>query len=462
MNSTSLSLLRRCGAIATGLLLACVAQSSDALAADSPFCAGWTGNLQAVDPHMRGLQPGKDGWVFNASGDFALLGWLPDRDLAALKSFVAALQARGTQLAIVVPPPRGLIEAVHVDPSRFEAEKLDYPRIAEGYDVFVESLRESGAIVPDLRGAIEAARAAGAGDFYYHRDIHWRPEGARIAAEAVAQAVRGTPLYQELPKATFVTRSDGEMNPRQYWVDALDEVCGAGRTYETATRYATEKTGGDDAASLLGDESVPQVVLVGTSMSFRSDGGDANFGGFLEQALSVELLNLAIPGGGLVTSIMSYLYSADFQATPPKLLVWEFRPFDPATELEIRQLLGAVAGPCEGEQVVLRKTVALDRGRTVALELDGPAAAGLPADLYLDLSLSDTSIRQFDYSVEYADLSREVIAIDLARAQVEANHYFLELPRGAAQNLRSVAVRPRSPAGGEATVTLCRRPEPAL
>ncbi len=428
-----------------------------------PFCAAWPEGSKTIDPHMRGLQPGKDGWVFNASGDFALLGWLPDRDLAALRTFVAALRERGTQLAIVVPPPRGLIESAHVDPARFEAEKLDYPRIAEGYDVFVESLRESGAIVPNLREAIAAARAKAPVEFYYHRDIHWRPEGARIAAEALAAAIGASDVYKDLPRAEFATRAEGEMNPRQYWVDALDQVCGSGKTYETATRYVTEKQGGDDAAaSLLGDEGVPQVVLVGTSMSFRSDGGDANFGGFLQQAMSVDLLNSAIPGGGLVTSIMSYLYSTDFQSAPPKLLVWEFRPFDPATELEIRQLLGAIAGPCSGDQAVLSNTVQLDRGRTVALHLDEQAAAKLPPNVYLDLSLSDTSIREFDYSVDYADLRRERIAIDLARAQVATNHYFLELPGDQASTLREIAVRPRSPAAGSATVTLCRRPEPAL
>ena len=44
--------------------------------------------------------------------------------------------------------------------------------------------------------------------------------------------------------------------------------------------------------------------------------GDANFGGFIQQALSTDLLNSAIAGGGLLTSMMSYLYSADFQSAP--------------------------------------------------------------------------------------------------------------------------------------------------
>ncbi len=440
-----------------------LASMQDAAAEEVPFCPDWQAKAEELFPEFARLAPGTDGWIFNERGDFTQTGWLPDRDMGALRTFVAALREKGTTLAVVVPPPRGLIEAEHVDPSRFDPEKLDYPRLAEGYDVFIESLRESGVIVPNLRRAIQEARKTKTFDFYYHRDIHWRPEGARIAAEALAEDVRKAPVYAELPKVAFDTRLEQEMTPRQSWIDAMDQACGLGKTYETADRFVTEKRGGgEDAAALLGEDSVPQAVLVGTSMSHRGDGGDANFGGFIQQALSVDLLNSAIAGGGLLTSMMSYLYSSDFQATPPKLLIWEFRPFDPASELEIRQLLGAISGPCGADRAILSHTVQLDRGRTVALQLDAAKAAKLPANAYIDLALSDSTVREFDYMVEYADLTTERISVNLVRAQVSASHYFLELPSGKATTLREVAVRPRSPASGSATVTLCPRPEPAL
>jgi alginate biosynthesis protein AlgX len=435
-----------------------------ASAEDVPFCPDWKTKAEQLFPEFLRLAPGKGDWIFNERGDFTQTGWLPDRDMAALQHFVAALKERGTTLAVVVPPPRGLIESEHVDAACFDPDKLDYPRLAEGYEVFIESLRESGVIVPNLLSAIRAARATSTFDFYYHRDIHWQPAGARIAAEALATEIRKAPVYADLPKVEFETRLDGGMTPRQSWIDSLNEACGFEKIYEPADRYVTQKRdGGEDAAAaLLGEDVVPQAVLVGTSMSHRGDGGDANFGGFIQQALSVDLLNAAIAGGGLLTSMMSYLYSADFQATPPKLLIWEFRPFDPAGEKEIRQLLGAVAGPCGEDRAVLSRSVQLDRGRTVVLTLSEAEAAKLPANAYLDLSLSDDTVREFDYTVDYADLTRERISINLVRAQVSANHYFLELPQGQASALREIAVRPRSPATGTATVTLCPRPEPAL
>jgi alginate biosynthesis protein AlgX len=439
-----------------------------AMAEKIPFCAAWPEKAEELGPYISGLARGEGGWIFNDRGDFALTGWLPDRDLAAWQRFVAALKQHGTTLVVIVPPPRGLVEAEHVDPGQMDPEKLDYARLAEGYDVFIESLRAAGAVAPNLLRAVEAARKQAPLQFYYQRDIHWRPEGARVVAAAVRAALDGNEAYAALPKRDFATRIGETMIPIEIWTDTIVGICGGEKNYETAPRYITEDTGegggeaADAASALLGEAGVPQVVLAGTSLSFRGDGSDANFAGFLKEALEADVLNVAIPGGGLLTSITSYVTSPDFRSAPPKLLVWEFRPFDPATELELRQLQPALIGSCIDGAVALARQQTLDRGRTVVLELDDAAAAALPKDGYLDLSLSDPAIKQFDATVDYADGSRDVLAVDITRAQVATGHYFLDLPQGADQGLRRVTVRPKTPASGSAKVSVCRPPEPAL
>jgi alginate O-acetyltransferase complex protein AlgJ len=76
-------------------------------------------------------------------------------------------------------------------------------------------------------------------------------------------------------------------------------------------------SGNAPAAGLFGDQDVP-VVLAGTSYSLRG-----NFHGFLQEALSVEVLNVARDGGGFLQSIRDYLKDDAFVSSKPQVLIWE-------------------------------------------------------------------------------------------------------------------------------------------
>ena len=48
-----------------------------------------------------------------------------------------------------------------------------------------------------------------------------------------------------------------------------------------------------------------------------------NFHGYLQQALTAKVLNVAKDGGGLLQATTEYLTDESFRSAKPKVLVWE-------------------------------------------------------------------------------------------------------------------------------------------
>ena len=61
-----------------------------------------------------------------------------------------------------------------------------------------------------------------------------------------------------------------------------------------------------------------EVALIGSSYSVN-----ANFAGYLQQALNAPLVNVAEAGGGFARAAQHYLNGKTFKETKPKLVVWE-------------------------------------------------------------------------------------------------------------------------------------------
>jgi alginate O-acetyltransferase complex protein AlgJ len=164
-----------------------------------------------------------------------------------------------------------------------------------------------------------------AGDaLYYRTDTHWNQAGARLAAQAVAAQL--APLRASLRETRFATTSAPEDEPRAGDLLKLMGLAGwpqlpaALRPPDDRERPVT--TAAAPAASAVSaglfDNPVPPVVLTGTSYSLR-----ANFAGFLQEALQVEVLNAARDGAGFVDAAGVYFADEAFATAKPTVLVWE-------------------------------------------------------------------------------------------------------------------------------------------
>lgn len=269
------------------------------------------------------LVPGRDGFLFRSRIDMRDYGPLKSGPKKELLKVVAALRDRGTEIVLVVPPPRPVVDRSRLIEAEAAALHYDVNAAETGYEAMLDDLRADGVLVADVLGQARAHLGADE-PFYLRRDIHWSSDGARIAADAAAETIAALPGTADLQRAAFTTEAREVADADEKLGEALEKLCGVTVPPEQETFYRTTEA---DAEAGLFDERAPQVVLVGTSFSHRGD-DDPNFSGFLQQALSTRVLNASEEGGGFEGSMAAYLGSDSFRKDPPKVIVWEFPPYE--------------------------------------------------------------------------------------------------------------------------------------
>lgn len=369
------------------------------------FCA------EAEDPEayegewFYTLQEGPDGWLLRHD-DLQTSAPLSGETLDDLVRLNRALDARGVTLVIAAQPPRGV--------ALREGSVADYSpgRALQGYRAFKTALVEAGILTADL-GTV----AADGADYFFRRDHHWTPEGARASAAAVGELVRATPTYAALEPAPYVTERAGRETQLGSYGEAVGRACGQNPPGETFTRYETRLQAPGEA-DLLGATPTPPVALVGTSNSARED---LNFAGFLAQETGLEVLNVSAVGGGPEAALGAFLRSPTFTESPPKFLVWEFATlFDlPSERSFYRQLVPSVAGACSVPESVQR--VQLEAAPTVALFENAPPAS------FLYLEAADLSLVDVEVDVAYRDGRAETVRLGRPTRTLNDGRFFLEL-----------------------------------
>lgn len=222
-----------------------------------------------------------------------------------------ALDQQGVKLVVALVPDKARVYSHQLTNGSYP----DYNR--SRYQDALTSLRSNGVITVDLLKPLTLA--AQQRDVYYHSDTHWNQTGAQVAAKEVSLAI--SKLGFDFEKTTFNTTGNGTETER---TGDLIHLMGLGETPKALRPRAdmempvvTRQSSADSATGLFGEIVVP-IVLTGTSYSLRG-----NFHGFLQEALSVKILNTAKDGGGLLQAGAAYLTDNAFLSAKPKILVWE-------------------------------------------------------------------------------------------------------------------------------------------
>ena len=256
---------------------------------------------------------GSDGWLFLAEE----LMVRPDaeQNLTRRIEFIArlskSLAAEDVQLFVALVPDKARIYRAFLP--------FDYPAAHEGrYNISRERLLAAGVNVVDLRQALQ--HGAENKLTYYRTDTHWNQQGARQSAFALAGEL--SEMAAAWPKTQFETNAPGTEVERPGDLMRLMGVAempaflrpASDQELPLQTRKRSENA---PAAGLFGDQNLP-AVLAGTSYSLRG-----NFHGFLQEVLSVEVLNVARDGSGFLQSIREYLKDDAFLSSKPQVLIWE-------------------------------------------------------------------------------------------------------------------------------------------
>lgn len=272
---------------------------------------------------------GKAGVFYRTMSDLRLQHPMRGEVMALMERLATALAENGTTLVYATVPAKSLAMPQFLPP---RAAEYGYdPQVADTvYTDIITRLESAGVVAPDLRRALQSAPPED--PVFYPTDFHWTSTGARLAAQAIGDAIRAHPAYAETTPGTYETRELGVQPAFSGMRRTLQTFCTKALPPVEAMAYETVRTdspadagtGGDAALDIFagGDEGAdsPQLVLVGTSFS---DSPVNNFAGFLSHASGLDVVNYSVTGGNQFGAMISYLTSEDFAAARPRFLVWE-------------------------------------------------------------------------------------------------------------------------------------------
>ena len=215
-------------------------------------------------------------------------------------------------------PPRGIVARSHLDRSQPGQANYDAASARASYRASVTNLQALGIVVPDLLALEEQPPADE--PFFFRRDHHWTPFGAKRAAEAVAAVLAKQPGYD--PSSTqYLTKQVGMETMQHTMAIELQRLCQDSIPAEPFPVYDTDMVAGATGAeALFGDASGAPLALIGTSFSATKN---FNFAGFLSQATGKEVANYALTAGGMFNAFLSLVSSPQFGELHTSFLVWE-------------------------------------------------------------------------------------------------------------------------------------------
>lgn len=355
----------------------------------------------------RTLVQGSDGWLFRSEADLLELFGPTQLGLARMSDLRQALRRRGTELVIVMQPPRGLM---HLDKLKNSSFPYNAGVARASYERTLRDLRAAGFVVPALERLLSAKNT---NRYFWRTDHHWTPEGTRLTAQIVAEAIRRMPQYKHLRKQKFVSRREGVLARGGTLGTAAAALCGYQTPKQYVPRYVTEAADeGGSSADLFGDESAPEVTLIGTSNSEPT----YNFSGFLSEYLQADVLNAAVVGGGIDGALLTYLPSDEFRKNPPRILIWEMEHYHDLDDLmTYRQALPLLDDGCNGREALLDREVMLKQGNNEVLFNGGGSVRPIRGrDYILDLQFADPAVRELRGIVWYTSGNKDKLRIEHA------------------------------------------------
>jgi SGNH hydrolase-like domain, acetyltransferase AlgX len=392
------------------------------------------------------ILPGRAGWLFNQSelhhSRFAFEG-----RTGYFKRLHDALEAQGVRLAILPIPTRLSIYPEMLYRKSELASKYELERVRIAYRDSVERLRSEGITVMNLMDAALEYRKTNSPTLFFRRDHHWTPGGAKLFARTIAKALEGIDLGA---RATFKTVNAGSVPYGGALPYFLEQICKSKIPSESLSRFETKGPDGDQP-----------VVLVGSDYSAPNE-QDFHFAEFLSEALGAGVQNLALPNGGFIGSLESFMLGGAFTAGKPRLIVWEFpvssAPYD---QPALRQIIPTINTTCSNDDIAFvgqpvnlsaRNPATKLRDDAPIRVLEAPTGAGFQGNNFvLGLDFTDRKNLNFEVNLTYSD-KKETISV---RRSTWNGKFLLELNEDFGE-LQTVSVSTKKGLLGSVLARVCR------
>ncbi len=411
----------------------------------------------------RSIEPlyqGYDGWFFR-DNDIKMDFSISPETAQYFGRLNAALERKGIKLVLIPLLSRALMAPVMVDHDDLWQENYDPELAKTSYENLVNTLKAAHLDVISLLPLADTYATDDPYKYNFKRDIHWKPEGARIIAQEVATDLKALPNYDALSKVKTVTKKREEVGRSGTIMEEIQKLCNGNIEAESYNPYEYERIIEGNADALFGSDSAAiPVALVGTSFSAVDE---FNFLPFVEENSKVEMANFSIAGGGMFTSIISYLSSPFFHANVPPVMLWETQSvydFNKGTENGFRQAIAAVEGPCPADRTVASSTVSLtgeEKPYVLLDKLKGNNVKG--SNYYLDIVSDNLGFQRFALEMDYDNQDGEWFPVDRSDRYNNQGHYYIELSDKISGNLDKITMKEVGNALTKLDIKLCRKPE---
>ncbi|GGO32742.1 hypothetical protein GCM10008949_30790 [Deinococcus humi] len=384
---------------------------------------------------------------------------VPKASSEYFKRLIQMLKARGTEVVVIPVPRSGFTLAGTLDPGEVngnifsKANAGDFKaQTLNAYQATVDDLKNYGVTTVNFMEAANAELALNPGvRLFFLQDGHWRPEGAKVAANAVGKILKeqkpeltkliSTKTFKLLPLPSVSRDGFGwdvrvKLDcPKTDWKPLIE-------TYPTV---ATEITSG---GSLLEDDNFP-VLLAGSSYS--ADSYKMGLAQYLELSLGASVTNIAINGGEAMSSILDYYTFHNPKDIEPKLIIWEIptqyidyistNSFSPIT---LRQIL-----PLLAENPVLLEEHSIPKlGGSSTIDFTSPSLRG--SSYFIKISLGNYESRAMDIVLsDGKEMQKVRLAKERGRA---AKEFTIELDNSI--ELKNITVSFPDTASGSAKIAV--------
>ncbi len=400
------------------------------------------------------MTQGKDGWFFRIQGDLEEEFLMTSETAQYFTRLVDALDARDTTLIFITIPPRGMVAYDFLDRSIDVQADFDKTKAETSFNDLVVALQGTGLIAPNITSQSDLGA-----DFFFHRDIHWTPEGARIAAKTLASILKDNTHFQSMTPAAFETVEASRQTIKERMGLELQRLCTSDIPPEPYVQYETRRKDTKDASALFGDaEESEASVLVGSSFSALEW---FNFDGFISEYTGLDIANHALAAGHLFNAIVSYTSSPQFVGARPPFMIWEapaIYDLNNDTAKFFRQVIPAIHGPCGPSKALAKGSLTVKNGKGGLLMTLDPAKKISGNGYFLFIESSNKGLAEMTLDLEYDDEDGEWFTIDRSEHFKNYGRFFIELSDDIESALSTVQVDGLSNVNATLTAYLCQTP----
>lgn len=409
-----------------------------------------------LDPMIQGL----DGWFFRLTSDFQENFGVMHEGADNMARLAQTLKNRGTSLVFMSVPSRGMVASPWMDKSDVTQAHFLYNAAKESYYARLDVLRKAHVIAPDLlKSTMENGGPASHVDqFFFKRDHHWTSLGARMAAQAVGDALKEDASYKSQQPKKYVSQEKSKAEMKHTMAMEIQRLCQGSIPAEPYPVFETSLEANDEEA-LFGDDAAPSV-LVGSSYSATKN---FNFDGFLMQYTGLNIANYAISGGMLFNSLISLTNNPQFETMKPPYIFWEapaVYDLNINTASAFRQIIPALHGVCADDKAIAMGSVDLANGKGGVL-LDIPADKKVHGHgYYLVLDASSRALNKFTLEMDYDDDDGEWFLFDRTTHFDNMGRFFVELSDEIDSNLVKVSIDSTGNTKASMKAKVCAAPMP--